>query len=69
MNLEDYTLGNLVSIEDLKKWKDLIYIYKFCEEKDDNSFDAIAETVSLRKQMFAQDIGRIILDSLIKELK
>lgn len=66
MNLEDYTLGNLLTIDDLKKWKDLIYIYKLCDEKE---FNDIAETVSISKQRFAKDIGYTILDALVKEMK
>jgi hypothetical protein len=72
MNLEDYTLGDLVSSGDLQIWKDLCYLYKFCEEKDDSIFDLLGEEISKFKRCHAEEIGRQVLDGLMrfeKEIK
>ena len=69
MNLEDYGIGSLLTKEDLQTWKDLCYLYKFCEEKNFSIFDIVAESISQCKKCHAEEIGRQVLDGLMKEFK
>lgn len=69
MNLEDYSLGNLITNEDLQIWKDLCYLNKFCEEKDCSIFDILGESIEGAKRSHAEGIGRQVLDGLKNEFK
>jgi hypothetical protein len=66
MDLRDHPISDILDIEDIIKWKDLIYLYKLAEEKE---FQEIMETVSHSKKIFACEIGYMVLDVLVKEIK